>query len=282
MTTSGPAPLPYAPTPVSRRWASHVRGGLIAVAVLCWVLGAVAIVYPVPLQRMGWESAYGLWGTPVMPINSVNERPLWYAREELEFDRSYVGGSLVFLGVVLWAQWALLSPAGSWRPKVSEHGRPALRGAIAAGLMAMLVSVGILATVMEFAGGWSRFTARDVIRGTGYPEAIQDFRVLWVGMGLLWLVWGTAFWGYFRTVDHRSAVARVFRWLVAGSVLNVMLAGPVHATRTGDCYCAKGSYTGLVFGLTVAVWLFGPAVFLLYWREVRRADGANIGYVSGR
>jgi len=47
---------------------------------------------------------------------------------------------------------------------------------------------------------------------------------------------------------------------------------PVYATRQDDCYCARGSYTGLVFGATVLLWAFGPGVFLLFVREKRRTE----------
>ena len=41
-----------------------------------------------------------------------------------------------------------------------------------------------------------------------------------------------------------------------------------------DCWCARGSWTGLVFGGTVLIWAFGPALIPLFFRQaqlVRRA-----------
>ncbi|MFN4242788.1 MAG: hypothetical protein ACK4PI_06075 [Tepidisphaerales bacterium] len=271
-----PDVLRYTPVSADRRRAGQLRGALLALAILLWLLGGIAVVWPELYTRLGIDSIVGLWGTPLQPINTNDGRPRWYAREPLAFDGPYVAASLAFLGLVLWAQWALLTPAGSWRPQVIAHGRPALRSAIAAGLMGMLTTVALLATLTELAGVWESLTTRvESIRGTGSTDLLQDFRPLWVGMAVLWLVWATLFWGYFRTESHHSAVARTLRWLLAPSLLSVLLAGPVHATRTGECHCAKGSYTGLVLGITAAVWLFGPAIFLLYWREKRRATGAS-------
>ena len=47
---------------------------------------------------------------------------------------------------------------------------------------------------------------------------------------------------------------------------------PVNATRQDACHCARGSYTGLIFGATVLLWAFGPGVFLLFIREKRRTE----------
>lgn len=271
--------LGYVPTPAARRQAARLRGLLLALAVVCWLVGGAAILTPRGLDRIGLGKIVGLWGTPLQPVNSNPDRPRWYARENLHFDTPYYAASLIFLGVVLAAQWALLTPAGGWRPRATEQARPALRSAVAAGLMAMLLSSALLATFAELLGMWERWTTRvESIRGTGSADILQDFRPLWVAMAVLWFVWATVFWGFFRTESHRSAVARTLRWLLTPSVLCVLVAAPVHATRTGECHCAKGSYTGLVFGITVAVWLFGPAVLLLYWRERQRANGASSGY----
>ena len=75
------------------------------------------------------------------------------------------------------------------------------------------------------------------------------------------------------------------RALLAGTVLELLVSGPAHvwAVRRQsaglfdhDCYCARGSYTGLVFGCTALVWLFGPGVFLLVLRERKRREELDI------
>ena len=75
----------------------------------------------------------------------------------------------------------------------------------------------------------------------------------------------------------------MIRGLIAGSVLEVMVAVPVHvwAARQRDCYCCRGSYTTLVIAGTVLIWAFGPGIILLYMREKYRraklidADSVN-------
>jgi len=70
-----------------------------------------------------------------------------------------------------------------------------------------------------------------------------------------------------------------------GSILEVLVSGPIQALTAEhaggikeNCYCAKGSYTGLVFGLTALLWLFGPGVAFLALREkLRRQRGEHKG-----
>ena len=64
--------------------------------------------------------------------------------------------------------------------------------------------------------------------------------------------------------------------LIAGTMLEMMIAAPVHAwvmhDRGDDCYCRRGSYTGVVFGCTAIVWVFGPGVLMLLAREKKRRE----------
>ena len=39
-----------------------------------------------------------------------------------------------------------------------------------------------------------------------------------------------------------------------------------------DCYCATGSYTGLILGGTVLLWTFGPGLVLMFLREKDRRE----------
>ncbi len=265
-------PLEYATLPTGRRTAARVRGAILAAGVIFTLLGLMFVYWPPLFATFGLPELVGLFGTPFAPVNYVSDRPVWYAIADPDFGPRYWALGTVYLGVVLLGQWVLLCPAGSWRPRVSPDAKPAKFAALGGAFVATLLSIGLLATILEVGGHWSRLSTHDVIRGTGYPEVVQDFRALWVVMAVVWMFWTTILAGYFRTVDHRTAVSKVLRWVLAGSVLNVLAAAPVQATKSGDCYCARGSYTGLVFGLTAALWLFGPAVLLLYYRELRRAS----------
>jgi len=66
----------------------------------------------------------------------------------------------------------------------------------------------------------------------------------------------------------------LIRALVAGSVLETVVAIPVHiwATRQHGCYCERGTYTTLVLSGTLLLWAFGPGIVLLYLRERYRRE----------
>jgi hypothetical protein len=88
----------------------------------------------------------------------------------------------------------------------------------------------------------------------------------------LWCFWSVIFCIYWRQSDHYTWVGKVLRALIAGTILELFVSIPIFATRQDDCYCAKGSYAGIIFGATVLLWAFGPAVFLLFLREKRRIE----------
>lgn len=278
-----PDPLPYASVPPARRAATWAKWLLLS-AGLCATLAGLSLLF-----RPGWLDSMGILGTPAAPF--ADNVPAWYAIPMDQSDAGYYAVAGVFLGVMLLAQWAVLTPLGDWRPKLSAQARPGKPAAVAGGLIAMLVTVGLLATVLEAGGHWRAMTVRELHNAAGVrsddgagarvvslaerASVVQDFRPVWVAMGVVWAGWAVVFWRYYRTVDQWTALTRTVKWLLAGSVLNVLAGSAVHASKSGDCHCARGSYTGLVFGLTVAVWLFGPGVFLLFLRESRRFPGSR-------
>ena len=61
---------------------------------------------------------------------------------------------------------------------------------------------------------------------------------------------------------------------VKGSFLEMFVGIGVFAwnPQKEDCYCARGSYTALIFGGTVLLWCFGPGIILLFLREKYRRE----------
>jgi hypothetical protein len=128
----------------------------------------------------------------------------------------------------------------------------------------MLLTFGLLAALLELTGGWDRFLDPTARHEAQFPWTA------WLAMSLLWALWAATFHHLWRNLDHRTAVSRVTRSLLAGSILELFVAVPIHTwavRKDNDCYCARGSYTALIFGATVLLWLFGPGVVLLAMRE---------------
>jgi hypothetical protein len=59
--------------------------------------------------------------------------------------------------------------------------------------------------------------------------------------------------------------------LLVGSILELLVATGVYVWKTDEdnCWCARGSYTALVFSATAMLWAFGPGLLFLFLREAR-------------
>jgi len=195
----------------------------------------------------------GLRGTP-----SVVFGPLVPLLEDSEALGSILC-AIIYLGVFLMTQWLFLCPRRVWKMKLEPTGRPMRRAAIGAGFAVMLLSVGLLYSLIDLA------------KPVGESEGIGMWVFLLIPV-ILWCFWSVIFWFYWRRSDYYTWVGRVIRGLIAGSVLELFVAVPIYATRQDDCYCARGSYAGLIFGTTVLLWAFGPGVFLLFVKEKHRRE----------
>ncbi len=174
--------------------------------------------------------------------------------------------SSFYLGVFLVTQWAFLRPRRRWGVRLARKGRPMKSALAAAAVMGMLLSVGLVATLLELVDWW---------------ESILEHSLgiwgLWAAMAAIWALWVVVFLVYWRRGDRYTQLSRMVRGLIAGSVLELMVAIPVQATSSSSdkCYCQHGSYSGVVFGVTVLLWAFGPGIALMVLGEKARRDRAG-------
>ena len=235
----------------SKICAYRFRWAILLVGLSCWVVAAWWVVFPDDDAKR-----WGLVGTPMMWGSWVCDR-----LGVIEGDgRAMVDGCLV-IGVVLLLQWLFLAPRRGWAVEMTAVSRPMKRSILAAGFMAMLLTAGVIAGVLEFLGWWRNYFERE-----------SDAFVHWAVMIVLWGLWSAVFFVYWRQGDRYTQWGRMIRGLLAGSVLELLIAAPIQAFyhNRSNCYCARGSYTGLVFGATVVLWAFGPGVVLLFLREKYR------------
>jgi hypothetical protein len=252
--------LNYAPPAPTRLTARQIRWIIVLIAL--W-LGGIALL----LNPFVWEIeplGYGIFGTPVGPIERLEiggllgERGYYFA---------HVAG---FASLFLLSQWLFLLPRGRFSFALSDQSRSRRWAVIGAGFVGMLLTAGAAACLLEIAHVWQDWLDADLTLGR---LVLHGFYGFWAGMLAAWAAWAMIFFMYFRDVDHRTAVARMTRVLLAGTFLELLISIPAYvklAREPSDCYCSKGSYTGLVFGCTAVFWLFGPGVYLLLLREKRR------------
>lgn len=93
--------------------------------------------------------------------------------------------------------------------------------------------------------------------------------VPWIGFWLLmWLIWGILFYWYAR--NSSTIVGRAVSWLLAGSVLELLVAVPCHVIvrRRNDCSASTITSFGIVTGIAVMLLSFGPSVLILYKKRL--------------
>jgi hypothetical protein len=99
-----------------------------------------------------------------------------------------------------------------------------------------------------------------------------------VGISLVsWALWSIFFWRMSATRDPASLASRLHRYLLAGSVLELLIAVPTHIIVRQRKECCAGIATGLGICAGVAIMLlsFGPSIGFLYykrWKQVTRKE----------
>ena len=128
----------------------------------------------------------GLLGTPLTPGALV------------EFEEfGYAVNLVLMVGLLLIAQWAFLRPGSGFTVRLTDHGRPLKTAVISAGVMAMLLTTGGIALLMELPDWWQPTMEAHDGKGIFY---------IWGGMLLIWVVWATLFLlsTGVRAIDIRS------------------------------------------------------------------------------
>jgi hypothetical protein len=89
---------------------------------------------------------------------------------------------------------------------------------------------------------------------------------------LFWLFWGLIFYRSCKADDPNGLVKRMSRWLVGGSILELLVAVPSHVVvrNRNDCCAPMGTFWGITTGLAVMLMCFGPGVFFLFVERINR------------
>jgi hypothetical protein len=118
------------------------------------------------------------------------------------------------------------------------------------------------------------FAIACVVKG---DDALEVFSKLangvyieWVSLALiialLWAMWGWVFYRMTLSDGPEALGARLRRWLLRGSILELLVAVPSHVIvrHKENCCAPLGSFWGITTGLTVMLLCFGPGVFFLF------------------
>jgi len=93
-------------------------------------------------------------------------------------------------------------------------------------------------------------------------------------IGLLlffWLLWGLIFFHYAKADEPETLIRRATKWLLRGSILELLVAVPSHVLvrARSECCAPFASFWGIVTGLSVMFISFGPGVLFLFVRRIR-------------
>jgi hypothetical protein len=97
---------------------------------------------------------------------------------------------------------------------------------------------------------------------TGWGFATSVFIVV----GIFWIIWAIIFSRYAKSDEPDALIKRATRWLLRGSILELLVAVPSHVIvrRRDDCCAPAGTFWGIATGISVMLLCFGPGVFFLF------------------
>lgn len=243
----------------AKKTARLLRWTLLVIWLLSLSCGIYWILAPL------WDGGAGLIGTPLVAFLG----PLFPLLGESEGSWTYFLSATIYLTFFFLTQWFFLCPNRIWKITPQANPRPMKRSAIAAAFAVTLLSVALLYTLLDLLPE-AEFNDTPPFFSSAGNFAIKHIFLL-IPL-ILWFFWSVIFCIYWRQPDRHTPITRILRALFAGSILELFVAIPVYATHQEDCYCARGSYTGLLFGSTALIWAFGPGVYLLFLKEKNRRE----------
>jgi len=92
-----------------------------------------------------------------------------------------------------------------------------------------------------------------------------------IALFVFWLVWGAVFLKSYTDQTSISFTSRHTRWLLRGSVLELLVAIPSHiiSRHRKECCAPEITLLGIAMGLSIALMSFGPGVFFLFAQRIR-------------
>jgi hypothetical protein len=87
-----------------------------------------------------------------------------------------------------------------------------------------------------------------------------------------WIIWAIVFRSFAKADAADALLKRLTRWLLRGSILELLIAVPSHiiVRRRGDCCAPMGTFWGIVTGISVMLLCFGPGVYFLFVERCQR------------
>lgn len=223
-----------------RRWA--------LVVMLLYGLVLLVLTWPVLYGSFGW-TAFGLFKSKSLPPAILLS-----------------GGYWIWLGVMVLCQAALLAVPVQLVRKRPVTRRSLWSTLLASGLMLAVILGSLLLTVnVLFVGeeGEGMLQVGSEAANWWWP------RFLWALLAVVLLIWAGWTWIFYRVsrrAESRDLMALVARYLLTGSILELLVAVPSHilVRRRDECCADMATFWGIAMGISVMLMSFGPGVLFLY------------------
>ena len=101
--------------------------------------------------------------------------------------------------------------------------------------------------------------------------------LFWLVVGVNWLGWSVAFFHRYRDAERYVMARGLVSTLLAGSLVELLVAIPSHiiVTRQPGCFVGFSTACGIISGIAVMLWAFGPGIVLLFLYERRKRELAD-------
>ncbi|MBP7052510.1 MAG: hypothetical protein KBE65_15970 [Phycisphaerae bacterium] len=255
-------------------WFDELEGDPRAWVALLAICAVTAVAGWLARKRWPYATAllYTLWVAAVFAPVLLSLAVVWGKPDDTLNDAMdilcgiYTGGwpLWVFCGVAVLSQVLLLAvPIRVARERPIPR-RSIWATAIAAAVLFSLVVLGM--AVSAAAAIWG-------------DDALDESGVLLILVLLDWALWTWVFRGFVRAADPHAYVHRLMKWLLCGSILELLVAVPSHIiVRHKDVCCAHAvTALGIATGLVVMLISFGPGIYFLYAQRIRsRTPGTSV------
>jgi hypothetical protein len=113
--------------------------------------------------------------------------------------------------------------------------------------------------------------------GNWWTDATNTL-VCYTILGISWLVWGVYFFIKLRNASRYKATASLLSLVAASNILQLLVALVAHyiVRRRGECLAGILTGIGIIGGVIVMIWSFGPAILFLFLREKYRLENKKI------
>ncbi|MCF6299833.1 MAG: hypothetical protein L3J52_01740 [Proteobacteria bacterium] len=104
----------------------------------------------------------------------------------------------------------------------------------------------------------------------------DDYIWFIVGIAVFsWLMWGWLFYRNYSSDDPGAFTKKITRWLMRGSILELIVAVPSHiiSRQREECCAPIFTLIGIATGLAIALLYFGPSIYFLFAKKIKEKKG---------